>query len=139
MYGVKRGDGEKTTIVRGFWRENRGLFTSSFGVRSLGFSQCYSKYSVYSNPYYVVSVETVQVTARNAGPFRHESSSRVLTVIETPAKVTMSLRELSPMPQLLQVLQALLYDWWFGPATKCPDFLDIGPDDNVVRAVKLEA
>ena len=27
VYGVKSGGGENTTLVRGFWRENRGLST----------------------------------------------------------------------------------------------------------------
>lgn len=31
MYGVIWGDGEKTTVVRGFWRENRGHFTQRLG------------------------------------------------------------------------------------------------------------
>jgi hypothetical protein len=31
LFGVLRGEGEKTKIVRGFWRENRGHFTQSLG------------------------------------------------------------------------------------------------------------
>ncbi len=31
IYGVNLGDGEKPTIVRGIWRENRGLFTWCYG------------------------------------------------------------------------------------------------------------